>query len=93
MDQLIFKFPFSKTYYKQEFFVSGNNFNAQGNVRVKVTRSGQQGELFKIQMTDTMGNTGATQTHASSFIGQTNDYNPDYELNFSLLKILFCITF
>ena len=67
-------------------FVSGNNFNAQGNVRVKVTRSGQQGELFKIQMTDTMGNTGATQTHASSFIGQTNDYNPDYELNFSLLN-------
>ena len=67
-------------------FVSSNNFNAQGNVRVRVTRSGQQGELFKIQMTDTMGNTGATQTHASSFIGQTNDYNPDYELNFSLLN-------
>lgn len=67
-------------------FVSSNNFNAQGNVRVRVTRSGQQGELFKIQMTDTMGNTGTTQTHASSFIGQTNDYNPDYELNFSLLN-------
>tara|TARA_R110002020_G_scaffold12855_1_gene46726 strand:- start:246 stop:3944 length:3699 start_codon:yes stop_codon:yes gene_type:complete len=66
-------------------FVSSNDFNRQGNVRVRITRSGQQGELFKIQMTDTMGNTGATQTHASTFIGQTNDYNPDYELNFSLL--------
>lgn len=66
-------------------FVAGNNFNAQGNVRVRITRSGQQGELFKIQMTNTMGNTGATQTHASSFIGQTNDYNPDYEWNLSLL--------
>ena len=66
-------------------FVAGNNFNAQGNVRVRITRSGQQGELFKIQMTNTMGNTGATQTHASSFIGQTNDYNSDYEWNLSLL--------
>ena len=28
MDQLIFKFPFSKKYYKQDFFVSSNNFSA-----------------------------------------------------------------
>ena len=26
MDQLIFKFPFSKKYYEQDFFVSSNNF-------------------------------------------------------------------
>ena len=28
MDQLIFKFPFSKKYYEQDFFVSSNNFLA-----------------------------------------------------------------
>ena len=28
MDQLIFKFPFSKKYYQQDFFVSTNNFSA-----------------------------------------------------------------
>ena len=28
MSQLIFKFPFSKKYYKQDFFVSNNNFSA-----------------------------------------------------------------
>ena len=28
MDQLIFKFPFSKRYYEQDFFVAKNNFAA-----------------------------------------------------------------
>ena len=28
MDQLIFKFPFTKKYYEQDFFVSSNNFSA-----------------------------------------------------------------
>ena len=28
MDQLIFKFPFSKKYYEQDFFISNNNFSA-----------------------------------------------------------------
>ncbi|MDB2353469.1 DNA replication protein [Candidatus Pelagibacter bacterium] len=28
MDQLTFKFPFSKRYYEQDFFVSSNNFSA-----------------------------------------------------------------
>ena len=28
MDQLVFKFPFSKKYYEQDFFVSSNNFSA-----------------------------------------------------------------
>ena len=28
MDQLIFKFPFSKKYYEQDFYVSSNNFSA-----------------------------------------------------------------
>ena len=28
MDQLIFKFPFARKYYKQDFFVSSNNFSA-----------------------------------------------------------------
>ena len=66
-------------------FVGGNDYNLQGNVRVRVTRSGQQGELFKVQMTNTMGDTGATQTHSSRYLGHPNYYNPDYEWNFSLL--------
>ena len=28
MDQITFKFPFSKKYYKQDYFVSSNNFSA-----------------------------------------------------------------
>ena len=28
MDQLIFKFPFSKKYYEQDFYISNNNFSA-----------------------------------------------------------------
>ena len=28
MDQLVFKFPFSKKYFQQDFFVSSNNFSA-----------------------------------------------------------------
>jgi len=28
MNQLIFKFPFSKKYYEQDFFISSNNFSA-----------------------------------------------------------------
>ena len=28
MDQLIFKFPFAKRYYKQDFYVANNNFSA-----------------------------------------------------------------
>ena len=28
MDQLTFKFPFSKKYYEQDYFVSSNNFSA-----------------------------------------------------------------
>ena len=28
MDQLVFKFPFSKKYYEQDFYVSSNNFSA-----------------------------------------------------------------
>ena len=28
MDQLIFKFPFSKKYYEHDFFISSNNFSA-----------------------------------------------------------------
>ena len=28
MNQLVFKFPFKKKYYEQDFYVSSNNFNA-----------------------------------------------------------------
>jgi len=65
--------------------LGGSDFDKQGNVRVRVTRSGQQGELFNIKMTNTMGNTGATQVHASTQVDHPNGYNTDYEWNFSLL--------
>ena len=65
--------------------LSGGDFNKQGNVRIRVSRSGEQGELFNVKMTNTMGSTGATQIHASREVGHPNDYNPDYEWNFSLL--------
>ena len=40
MDQLIFKFPFSKKYYEQDFFVSSNNFSAY-----KLIEVGQYGQV------------------------------------------------
>ena len=61
------------------------NYDVQGNVRFRITRSGNSGELFSIEMTDTMGNTGSTQTKAKKNIGQSNPYNPAYTINFSLL--------
>ena len=65
--------------------LGGGDFDKQGNVRVRVTRSGQQGELFNIKMTKSMGNTGATQVHASTQVDHPNGYDTDYEWNFSLL--------
>jgi hypothetical protein len=59
-------------------------FNLQGNVRFKITRSGELGENFKIECTDTMGNQSGTQTEATIDVGALNPYNAAYEINFSL---------
>lgn len=58
----------------------------QGYVRVRVTRSGIYGENFRIQMTDTMGDKNSIHPLATKNINETNPYNPNYEINFSLLN-------
>jgi hypothetical protein len=59
-------------------------FNLQGNVRFRITRSGELGENFKIECTDTMGDQGGTQTNATIDVGAANPYNAAYDINFSL---------
>ena len=46
MDQLIFKFPFSKKYYEQDFFVSSNNFSAYKLVESWPTWPGKWLNIF-----------------------------------------------
>jgi hypothetical protein len=60
------------------------NFNVQGNIRVKITRSGDQGQFFKIEMTDTMGDKGGIQTEATKDLGEANPYNSLYTIEFAL---------
>ena len=59
-------------------------FNLQGNIRLRITRSGELGENFKIECTDSMGDQGGTQTNATIDVGAANPYNVAYEINFSL---------
>ena len=66
------------------YSVVGGEFNIQGNVRFRITRSGELGENFKIECTDTMGDQGGTQTDATIDVGAANPYNVAYEINFSL---------
>ena len=63
------------------------NYIDQGSVRIKITRSGQFGELFSIRMTDTMGNTGSTDSSATVNVGQLNPYNSTYNMDFSILDM------
>jgi len=67
--------------YLTPFSAGTGAWQAMGAVRVKINRSGTTGEHFHIQFTETMG-TGASATRA---IGQTNGYNPRYDINFNLL--------
>jgi len=60
-------------------------FRDQGFVRMRIKRSGTQGENFFIEMTDTMGNTGGIQTNATKNIGDLNPYNSANNFSFSLL--------
>lgn len=62
-------------------FTGGTAFLNQGSIRVKVTRSGELGEQFNIQMTDTMGD--ASSTFPAT--GVANPYNPLFDINFNLL--------
>ena len=60
MSQLIFKFPFSKKYYKQDFFVSSNNFSAYKLVESWPTWPGKWLNIF--------GASGSGKTHLAKIL-------------------------
>ncbi len=60
MDQLIFKFPFSKKYYEQDFFVSSNNFSAYKLIESWPTWPGKWLNIF--------GDSGSGKTHLSKIL-------------------------
>ena len=60
MSQLIFKFPFSKKYYEQDFFVSSNNFSAYKLIEEWPTWPGKWMNIF--------GSSGSGKTHLSKIL-------------------------
>jgi hypothetical protein len=56
----------------------------QGSVKIRVTRSGDEGEKFRIQFTDCMGRD-SVDTETVKDNGDSNPLNSDYEINFNLL--------
>ena len=60
MDQLTFKFPFSKRYYEQDFFVSSNNFTAYKLIDSWPNWSGKWLNIF--------GESGSGKTHLSKIL-------------------------
>ena len=58
-------------------------WNDQGSTRVKVTRSGEIGEKFNIQITDTMGAIASGAITKAD--GAANPYNSLYTINLNLL--------
>ena len=60
MDQLIFKFPFAKKYYEQDFFVSSNNFSAYKLIESWPTWPGKWLNIF--------GSSGSGKTHLSKIL-------------------------
>ena len=60
MDQLIFKFPFSKKYYERDFFVSNNNFSAYKLIESWPNWPGKWLNIF--------GDTGSGKTHLAKIL-------------------------
>jgi chromosomal replication initiation ATPase DnaA len=60
MNQLIFKFPFSKKYYEQDFFVSNNNFSAYKLIEEWPTWPGRWLNIF--------GASGSGKTHLAKIL-------------------------
>ncbi len=60
MDQLTFKFPFSKKYYEQDFFVSSNNFSAYKLVEAWPIWPGKWLNIF--------GDSGSGKTHLAKIL-------------------------
>ena len=65
MDQLIFKFPFSKKYYEQDFFVSSNNFSAYRLIESWPNWPGKWLNIF--------GHTGSGKTHLAKILEKKID--------------------
>ena len=60
MDQLVFKFPFSKKYYEQDFFVSSNNFSAYKLIESWPNWPGKWLNIF--------GTSGSGKTHLAKIL-------------------------
>ena len=60
MNQLIFKFPFSKKYYEQDFFVSSNNFSAYKLIEEWPTWPGKWLNIY--------GSAGSGKTHLAKIL-------------------------
>ena len=60
MDQLIFKFPFAKKYYEQDFYVSSNNFSAYKLIEEWPTWPGKWLNIF--------GDAGSGKTHLANIL-------------------------
>ena len=65
MSQLIFKFPFSKKYYEQDFFVSSNNFSAFRLIEDWPTWPGKWLNIF--------GASGSGKTHLAKILEKKID--------------------
>ena len=65
MDQLIFKFPFSKKYFEQDFFVSSNNFSAYKLIESWPNWPGKWLNIF--------GHTGSGKTHLAKILEKKYD--------------------
>ena len=65
MDQLIFKFPFTKKYFQQDFFVSSNNFSAYKLVESWPTWPGKWLNIF--------GSSGSGKTHLAKILEKKID--------------------
>jgi len=65
MDQLIFKFPFSKKYYEQDFFVSSNNFSAYKLIESWPNWAGKWLNIF--------GHKGSGKTHLAKILEKKID--------------------
>ena len=65
MDQLIFKFPFAKKYFEQDFFVSSNNFSAFKLIESWPTWPGKWLNIF--------GSSGSGKTHLAKILEKKID--------------------
>ena len=65
MSQLVFKFPFSKRYYEQDFFVSSNNFPAYKLIETWPSWPGKWLNIY--------GETGSGKTHLSKILEKKID--------------------